>query len=207
MGTKPLSAFSTALFGKTRQAVLGLLFTHTEEAFYLRELARATGVGMGAVQREVKRLSEAGIIRRTVRGRQVYFQANPDCPAFAELKGLVLKTMGIGDVLRAALAPLAERVKVAFIHGSLARGSERAGSDVDLLVVGEVTFAEVVVTLSRAQRALRREVNPTVYPPKELRAKLAASHHFLTAVVKGAKVFLIGDEHELARLGGKRLAG
>lgn len=183
-----------------------MLYSHADEAFYLRQLARAAGMGLGAVQREVKRLSDVGIIRRTVRGRQVYYQASSQCPVFGELKSLVLRTAGAGDVLRAALAPLADRVKLAFIYGSLVRGEARRGSDVDILVVGEVTFSEIVSALHRAQQKLGREVNPTVYPPAEFRSKLAAGHHFLTTVVRGEKIFLVGDGHELARLAEKRLA-
>lgn len=207
MSTTPESdTLAASLFGKTRRAVLSLLYSHADEAFYLRQLARVTEVGLGAVQREVKRLSDSGIIRRTVRGRQVYYQANPDCPIFAELKSLMVKTAGVGDVLRTALAPLADRINVAFIHGSYTRGEERRGSDVDIMVVGDVTFAEVVSALGPAQETLGREINPTVYPPAEFRSKLAARHHFLKTVLRGAKVSLIGDERELARLAKKRLA-
>jgi len=198
---------SAALFGKTRRAVLSLLYSHTDEAFYLREIARAAGLGLGAVQREVKRLSETGIIRRTVRGHQVYYQADPGCPIFQELKSLVIKTVGVGDVLRAALAPLADRIVVALIYGSFARGDEQRGSDVDLLVVADVTFAEIVSALGGAQETLGREINPTVYPPTEFQSKLGEGHHFLTSVSKEPRIFLIGGEHELERLAQKRLAG
>ncbi len=200
------TAISATLFGKTRRAVLSLLYGHADSAFYLRQIVRAAGGSVGAVQREVKRLSEAGIIRRMARGRQVYYQANPESPVFAELKGLVIKTAGVGDVLRGALALLADRIRVAFIYGSLARGEEREGSDVDLLVVGEVTFAEVVSALSGAQEKLGREVNPTVYPPAEFRSKLLTGHHFLKAVIKEKRILLIGDERELARVAEERLA-
>ena len=105
---------SATLFGKTRRAVLALLYSHADESFYLRQIARTADVGMGAVQREVKKLSKAGIIRRTVRGRHVYYQANPECPIYAELKSLVIKTVGVGDVLRAALVPITDRITVAF---------------------------------------------------------------------------------------------
>lgn len=208
MGTQRARAGqSAALFGKSRLAVLALLYGRPEESFYLREAARAAGVGLGAVQRELRRLADAGIVRRTRRGRQVYYQADRGCPFFAELKGLVVKTAGVGDVLRAALAPLAGRVRVAFIHGSVARGEEQRGSDVDVLVVGSASFAEVAAALGPAQKVLAREVNPTVYPPAEFRAKAAAGHHFIKTVLCGAKIFLTGDERELARLAGKRLAG
>lgn len=208
MGTKTQNgSLDSALFGKARRAVLALLYSHPDEAFYLRQLIRAAGAGQGAVQREVKRLSDAGIVRRTVRGHQVYYQADRRCPVFRELKSLAVKTAGVGDVLRAALAPLAERIRVAFIYGSLARAEARRASDVDLLVVGNVSFGEVVSALQAAQAALRREVNPTVYSPAEFQTKSAARHHFLTSVLRDKKIFLAGDNHELARLAQKRLAG
>ena len=193
-------SLSATLFGKTRRAVLALLYSHVEEPFYLRQVARTAGVGLGAVQRELKKLSEAGIIRRTVRGRQVYYQANPECPVYSELKSLVVKTVGVGDVLRAALVPLADRINVAFLFGSLVRGGERSSSDVDVMIVGDVTFAEVVTVLGRVQETVRREINPLVYPPEEFRFKLAADHHFLKKTLEGSKFFLIGDEYELTKL-------
>jgi len=191
---------SATLFGKTRRAVLALLYSHVEEPFYLRQIARTAGGGLGAVQRELKKLSEAGIIQRTVRGRQVYYQANPECPVYSELKSLVVKTVGVGDVLRAALVPLSDRINVAFLFGSLARGGERSSSDADVMIVGDVTFAEVVSVLGRAQETVRREINPLVYPPEEFQSKLTADHHFLKKVLEESKFFLIGDEYELAKL-------
>jgi predicted nucleotidyltransferase len=191
------------LFGKTRQALLSLLFTHADESFFLEQLIRAAALGRGTVQRELAFLSRAGILRRTVRGRQVYFQADPDCPVYAELKGLVVKTAGVADALRAALAPLAARIRVAFVYGSVARSAERRASDIDVMVIGDVSFAEAAEALGRAQQDLRREINPSVYPAAEYRTKLAAKHHFLGSVLKGEKIFLIGDERELARLAKK----
>ena len=201
------SNLSAALFGQTRRAILALLYGHPDEAYYLRQLVRAGGLGLGAVQREVKRLTAVGILRRTVRGHQVYYQANPECPVFAELKGLVVKTAGAADVLREALAPLAGRIKVAFIYGSVARFQQRSASDVDLMVVGEVSFGEVIAALRAAQELVHREINPTIYSPAEFRSKLKAHHHFLSSVLRNEKVFVMGDEHELARLGPIRLAG
>jgi len=158
------------------------------------------------VQREVKRLTEAGILRRTVRGHQVYYQADPECPVFADLKGLVVKTAGAVDVLRDALAPLTGQIKVAFIYGSVARFHQRSASDVDLLVIGDVSFGDVVSALATAQKPLGREINPTVYSPAEFRSKLKAHHHFLSSVLRNEKVFVIGDEHGLAGLDPIRLA-
>jgi DNA-binding transcriptional ArsR family regulator len=113
-----------ALFGKTRRALLSLLFSHPDESYYLRQLTRLTGVGMGALQRELKALSEVGIISIRIQGRQRFFQANPQCPIFDELKGLILKTSGAVDLLRAALASLAGNIQVAFIFGSIAKGGQ-----------------------------------------------------------------------------------
>ena len=141
-----------------------------------------------------------------MRGHQVYYQANPLCPVFEELKKLVVKTVGVGAALQAALTPLADRINVAFIYGSIARSEERRQSDVDVLVVGKVTFAEVVSSVSEAQKAIGREINPTVYPPAEFRSKVAAGHHFLSTVLRGPMLFLVGDKRGLARLAKKPLA-
>jgi predicted nucleotidyltransferase len=197
---------SETLFGKTRRAVLSLLYSHIDDAFYLRQIVRTAGVGLGAVQRELKQLSDAGIIQRIVRGHQVYYQANPQCPVFAELKNLVVKTVGVGAALQAALAPLGDRIHVALIYGSIARSEEHRDSDIDVLVVGKVTFAQIVSSFSEAQKTIGREINPTVYPPAEFRSKVAAGHHFLNTVLKGPMLFLIGDKRELARLAKKPLA-
>lgn len=204
----PVSSFSLSnvLFGRTRRAILGLLYGHPDEAYYLRQLVRLAGLGLGAAQREVKRLAEAGIIRRTVRGRQVYYQANPECPLFGELKSLVVKTAGAADLLRDGLASLAGRIRVAFIYGSVAGLKQKSGSDVDLMVIGDVSFGDVVAALGAAQELLHREINPTVYSPAEFKRKLKARQHFLSSVLKTEKVFVMGDQHELARLGPVRLA-
>jgi len=197
---------SRTLFGKTRRAVLSLLYSHIEDAFYLRQIVRTAGAGLGAVQRELKQLSDAGIIQRFVRGHQVYYQANPRCPIFAELKNLVVKTIGVGAALQAALAPLADRIDLAVIYGSIARSEEHRESDVDVLVVGKVTFAEVVSSFSEVQKTIGREINPTVYPLSEFRSKLAAGHHFLNTVLRGPMLFLIGEKRDLAGLARKPLA-
>jgi len=207
MGATPLlSTISSALFGKTRRAVLALLYSHPDRQFGMREIATAAGAGQGSAQRELRRLTKAGILLRQVEGKRVYYQANRDCPVFAELQSLMVKTTGVADVLRTALAGLADRIHVAFIYGSVANGSFRATSDVDVLIVGAVTFAEAVSVLSPTQEKLRREVNPSVYPSEEFRRKLRGGNHFLTAVIREPKVFLIGGEHELAELAEERLA-
>lgn len=197
---------ATVLFGRTRRRVLGWLLGHPDEAFYLRQIVRQAGVGQGAVQRELDLLTRAGLLRRTVQGRQVYFQANRESPIFPELQALFVKTAGVADVLREALGPVAARVLVAFVFGSAARGELRADSDIDLLVVGDVPFESVANALAEAQERLGRDVNPTVYPPEEFRAKVRAGHHFLTTVLQEPRVLVIGGPDELAGLGTKRLA-
>lgn len=196
------SKLSKTLFGKTRRAVLSVLYSHTDESFYLRQLVRITGVGVGAMQRELKQLTDSGIIRRLRIGRQIFFQANTDCTVFKELRDLVIKTIGVGDVLRSALVPLAERIQIAFIYGSLARGEETRGSDLDVLVVGDLTFAEVVSAISPLQETLSREINPSVYPLKEFKSKVSEGQHFISTVLEAPKIFVIGDNNELEKLVG-----
>ncbi len=200
MRTKPAGP-GEVLFGVARRRVLALLFGHADEAYHLRQVVRETGLSAGGVHRELGQLAEAGIVTRRQQGRQVYFQANAASPIFAELKSLIVKTAGVADVLREALAPLAASISVAFVYGSVARGEERRASDVDLLVVGDASFAAVTQALAPAQRRLGREVNPTVYEPGEFRQKLAAGHHFLRSVTAREKLFLFGNEHDLRRLG------
>ena len=206
MGTPPTSGLAAALFGRTRIRVLGLFLSHADETYYMREVVRATGAGLGAVQRELARLSQAGILQRTVRGHQVFYRANQACPIFSEMRTLIVKTVGIADVLRDALAGFSSKIHVAFLYGSMARGTETAASDVDLLVIGDISFAEVVAALAPVQERLGREVNPSVYPSGEFQRKLGQGHHFLTALLHEPKVFVLGDEHELERLAQGRLA-
>ena len=194
------SSIVVALLPQTRRALLGLLYGLPDRAFYLREIAAKVGSGMGQVQRELGRLTRAGILRRFEQGRHVFYQADRRCPIFDELRGLVVKTVAGSDHLRRALAELEDRIAVAFVFGSVARGDDRAESDLDLFVVGEVSLQEVVAAIDPIQRTLGREINPTVYPPAELRSKLEGGHHFLTAVLADEKIFVIGTQDELGEL-------
>ena len=203
---RPDVSLSSVLFGKTRQAVLALLYGHADEPFYLRQIGHVAGVGLGALQREVEKLSRAGILKRMEIGRHVYYQADPGCPVFDELKRLFMKTSGAGEVLRVALAPLSERIVAAFLYGSIARGAETRGSDIDIMVIGDVAFEEVVAALAPAQEKLRREVNPTVYGAAEFKRRLKSGDSFLRTVLKAEVVFLIGERYELGRLEEERLA-
>jgi predicted nucleotidyltransferase len=182
-----------------------VLYLQPDQTFHVRHLIRLVGHGQGAVQRELRRLTEAGLLLRTVRGRQVYYQANREAAVFAELQGLLLKTVGLADVLRAALAPLASEVQVAFVYGSLASGRFGARSDVDLLLVGDAPFREVASALAPTQDILGREVNPSVYSVEDLQQRVAEGNHFLLSVLHESKIFILGGEDDLARLVAQRV--
>lgn len=202
MGTGEITdSLGAALFGKTRRAVLALFFGHPDRSLYLREVARMAGAGQGAVQRELAQLTENGLLIRFQRGNQVFYQANSATPIFSELKSLIVKTDGVADVLREALAELKDKITVAFIHGSVARGQAKEESDVDVVVVGDVEFSEIAVAFHSAQDRLQREINPTVYSPTEFRKKLKTGHHFLSTIMKTPKIFLIGGEREFTGMG------
>jgi DNA-binding MarR family transcriptional regulator len=189
------------LFGQTRGRVLALLYGIPDQTFFVRQIARQIGTSVGSVQRELETLSQFGLIDRSTLGRQVFYQANRNHPVFAELHSLVAKTSGIFHLLRSALAPLAKQISFALVYGSMARGDENAGSDVDLMVIGDVTLDEILAHLTPAERDLGRPINPTVYSLKEFKSKLHRGNHFLNSVTRGKKVFLIGEEDELRKMG------
>ena len=197
-----LGSTAAVLFSKTQQALLSLFFTRPDQAFYYQETVRLVELSKGTVYRELKRMHGAGILTRTRQGNQVYYQANPDCPVYRELIGLITKTAGVADVLAAALGALVEKIKVAFIFGSFAKGEPSSRSDVDVMIIGDVKFGDMVSAIAPAQSKLAREINPVVYPPKEFQGKLAADHTFLSNVINGPKIFIIGDERELAAVAG-----
>jgi uncharacterized protein len=194
MSTTTVStAIHQSLFGRTRTTILSLLYGHPDETYYVRQLVRETRAGNGAIQRELRQLSDAGLIVRKIVGRQVFYHAN-------------LKTAGVRDVLRDALAPLKSRIDVAFVYGSIATQKDRADSDVDLMIVGQADLDEIVSSLGNPQKQLRREINPSVYGTTEFRSKVAAGNHFLAGVLRGKKLFVVGNENELRKLSAKRLA-
>jgi len=201
------SSLASALFGRTRLSILSLLFINEEGSFYLREIMRTIGQGRGSVQRELARLTDAGLILRSVRGNQVFFQANRDSPIFSELRSLLVKTAGIADVIRASLSDLQDKIKVAFIYGSFAQGTDTAMSDVDLMSIGNISLREVVSKLAGAQASIGREINPVTYSIGEFHEKFLADHHFVKSVYRAPKIFLIGSENELKRLAEEGVAG
>jgi predicted nucleotidyltransferase len=201
------SALADVLFGKGRGAILALLYGRPDESFYYRQITRQLeGLSVGTLQRELDTLSQLGLIDRSTVGKQVFYRANRNHPLFPELRALVAKTLGAIQVLRSALEPLAGRISLAFIYGSMARQEEKAGSDIDLLIVGKATLENVLTRLSGVESSLGRAINPTVYSVTEFKTKLAEGNHFLNAVVRGEKIFLIGGEDELRKVGGIRMA-
>ena len=193
------------LFGRVRSSVLSLLLLNSDISMYFREIERAVGMGRGAVQRELDNLVHSGIVVRSKQGNQVYYQANHKSPVFAELKSLMIKTTGVADVLREVLKPFQSHIETAFIHGSFARGTEHADSDVDVMVIGDLTFSEVVDALALAQESIGREINPSVYPVDEFVRRVSSGNHFLTSSVGEPKIFLIGDGDVFEGLVKKRL--
>lgn len=190
------------LFPATRQRVLAQLLLAPEASFHQRELARLTGSHAGTLGRELDKLAEAGLVLRREQGNQVRYQANAQCPLFAELAAMLRKTHGMVPALREALAPLDTGIRVALVFGSMARGTQSAGSDIDLLVLGDVGFAELVQALYPVQQLLQREINPVLYTSAEFRRRAQAGEAFIRQLLEKPDVFLKGDKDDLAELAG-----
>jgi predicted nucleotidyltransferase len=188
-----------ALFAKVQQRVLGLLFGNPGRSFYANEVIGLAHSGTGAVQREMARLEAAGLVTATRIGKQKHYQANPASPVFAELRALVLKTFGLADVLREALTPVADRVRAAFVYGSIAKGEDTAASDIDLMVISEsLTYADLFGAMEDASARLGRKIVPTIYSPKELARRVKQDSAFVTRVLDQPKLWLVGGERDLA---------
>ncbi len=181
------------LLGRGRRELLALLFTREEHSFYLRELARLAGTSAGTAQRELRALERVGLVQSHRRGKQIFYQANRLSPIFLALRTLLEQTMGAPDLLRAALAPLVDRIRYAGIYGSLAEGRLRPSSDIDVLVLGDVEFSEVTDALASAEKRLGRPINPRVYGVAEFEKGLRARRHFLSTVLSRPVVDLIGE--------------
>ncbi|MFH1604260.1 MAG: nucleotidyltransferase domain-containing protein [Pseudomonadota bacterium] len=187
-----------ALFSGTQQRVLGLLFGQPGRSFFATELIGLIGAGSGVVQRELRRLAESGLVLVTRVGNQKHYQANRDAPVFEELRGLVAKTVGLVDPLRAALVPLGERIRLALVYGSVAKKSETAASDVDVLIVADdLTLEEVYAALAPAEQRLARRINPTLYTRAEFARRRKSGNPFLAQVLAGETMPLIGKEADV----------
>lgn len=187
-----------ALFTKTQQKVLALLLGRPEQSFYLNEIVRHAGMGKGTINRELERMLAAGILIAKTQGNQSHYQANPACPIYAELKHIVQKTFGITETVKNALAPLWDNISCAFVYGSIAKGTEKAGSDIDLMIIAEkISYAEVMELLTSAEVELGRSIHPTLYTRKEWLKRLKEKNAFVTRVTKQDKRWIKGTEDDI----------
>jgi predicted nucleotidyltransferase len=193
------TSLADALFTTTQQRLLALLFGQPSRSFFASELIQRTGSGSGAVQRELKRLSSSGLVTVKRIGKQKHYQANPDCPVFDELCALVRKTVAMAEPIGEALAPLGEDIALALIYGSVAKGTDTATSDIDLLVVADdLTLEALYSALAPVEASLARKISATVHTKKEFAKRHAAGNPFLTRVFEGEHLVLIGSEDDAA---------
>jgi predicted nucleotidyltransferase len=200
MGTKvdDASSLGGALFTKTQRQVLGLLFGNPERSFYAKEVVRLADVGSGTVLRELEKLFRAGLLTVEKIGNQKHYRPNRKSPVFEELHGIVIKTFGLADVLRKALGKFEEKITVAFIYGSIAKGTDQAGSDIDLMIIADaLTYPDIMGEMAKAEARLGRTVSPTLYRSAEFRNKFSADSGFLKRVLEQPKIFLIGSNDDL----------
>ena len=189
------TSLADALFTTTQQRVLALLFGQPNRSFYASELIESTGSGSGAVQRELKRLASSGLLTVRRIGNQKHYQANPDSPVFEELCSLVRKTVALIEPIRAALKPLADRMDLAFLYGSVATGTDTATSDIDILIVADgVTLEDIYSSVASVETDLGRKISPILYTPKEFADRMASGNPFLARVLSGEHLVLMGDE-------------
>lgn len=201
-----MNSIAAYLLGATRSRVLGALLLQPERALHVRALGRMAQASPGSLHRDLRALTELGLLVRQEVGRQVMYQANVQSPVFDELAGLLRKTTGLADVLRSALEPLGESVALAFVYGSMASGTARPGSDVDVMVLGSAGFADVTLALSGVAQQLGREVNPTPMPPQEFARRWSAGDGFVHSVAAGSRIWLKGGEDDFGQLVAHRQA-
>ena len=192
-----MSRLSNALFTTTQQKVLGLLFTQPDKSFYIKEILRLTGMGVATIKRELDRMRAAGILKMTKIGNQHHYQANPECPIYFELSGIIKKTTGIVGSISSALSSVSEQIDWAFIYGSLASEKETTGSDIDLMIIGDISFSQVVSLLYPVQKSLGREINPKIYSRKVWVQLKTSKNAFVNELLLKPGMDVIGDNHGL----------
>ncbi|HAU0159883.1 TPA: nucleotidyltransferase domain-containing protein [Legionella pneumophila] len=188
---------TSILFSEYRRRVLALLLLHPDERYHVREIARLTNTTAGTLHRELSKLAQSKVLLREQSGNQVYYQANRNFPIYTELANILKKTSGLVDVLFDFLTPLAKKIEVAFVFGSVAKGTENLGSDIDVLIIGEVDFTEAVAALYAAQASLGREINPKIYSREQWKSSLQKQDLFIQEVLNNPKLFIMGAEHDL----------
>lgn len=192
-----MSSLSSILFSDYRSRVLGLLLLHPERTYYLREIARITGTVPGTLKRELDKLLEAGLLTVKKVGNQNHYRANQDCPVYVDLANVLRKTSGINDVIMNAILPLSENLQNVFIYGSMASGKENIKSDIDLMLIGDIHYKEVVQLLHPLQEQLGREINPKILSVKEWGKLIKDNGAFVQDVMNKPKLFIIGNEQQL----------
>jgi len=196
------SVAESLITSRARLAVLKLLLLNAGQRFYLREIAERTSLPVRAVQLEVARLEASGLLESEAEGRRKYYRANRQAPIFPDLRAFLVKTIGLGDLLKEHVQQVSGEITVAFLYGSFARGEDKANSDIDLMVVGSISGRALSKALAPARESLAREINPMLITEAEFRQKLAQRNHFLLSVLTEPKTFLIGGQHDLERLAG-----
>ena len=197
--TASTASIADALFPRVRQRLLAALYGHPQRSFYTNELVRLAESGIGGVQRELASLAACGLLTVSAKGNQKHYQANAQAPIFPELHAIVRKTFGVADVLRAALAPLASRIRRAFVYGSVAAGEAHGSSDVDVMIVADgLSLEEIFGVLAPVESALGRRISPTLYTEAEFAKRVKAGNPFLTKVLARPTLPLIGKVDEPA---------
>jgi predicted nucleotidyltransferase len=198
MGRNVPLSLSSALFSKVQQRVLGLVFAHPDRSFYTSEIIRTVNSGTGAVARELSRLQRSGLVSVERVGNQKHYRANRNSPIFGELQGLVLKTVALQEPLKQALEPCADKIKAAFVYGSVAKGTDTAQSDIDVMVVGDdLNYSDLYSALQHAEDRLLRKINPTFLSTEEWRRRSAQEGSFARKLGAGPKLFVLGSERDL----------
>jgi predicted nucleotidyltransferase len=198
----PSTAIGDALFTKTQQRVLSLLYGKPDKSFYTNEIVRRADMGRGTVSRELGRLVSAGLLVVSREGNQRHYRANPDNPVYNELVGIVRKTFGIADVIRAALVQVDDQIGWAFVYGSIAKGKDTASSDIDLLVASEsLAYADLMKVLAGAEQLLDRPVNPSIYTIEQIKNKVHDKNAFLSRVMEQPKLWVKGSKDDIGGIG------
>jgi len=191
-------AIADALFTKTRQKIIGLLFSKPDKSYYLNEIVRIAGMGKGTIKRELDKMTSAGLLTMRKIGNQNHYQPNPESPIYEELLAISRKTFGVADILKKALKKYESDIKFAFVYGSVAKLNDTAVSDLDVMIVGDgLVYAELMASLIPVEKELGRKVNPSTYTPKDFRQKKSKANNFISSVLQQDKIMLIGNEDEL----------
>ncbi len=196
-----------SIIPSARRRILALTVLQPARDWYVSDLAGHLNVTPSSLQRDLARLTAGGVLLRRRDGNRVYYKVDSRCPVLPELRGILLKTTGLVDVLRDLLTPYSASIRCAFVHGSVSRSEEGSVSDVDLIVIGSVGLADLALPLRAAREELSREVNPSVYPPEEVATKARSGHHFITKVMAREKLFVVGSQHELDEVVGGKAGG